>query len=120
MMKEEFEKIAGRSVTSEQYSHIEQLYLESNLNKYDFVKSIKGLLKSIPEQHNYPVLVMGYHNQYGDMLTPNHAYYMSVRVQLINVDIRNGKRTVKVVPDSMDFVSRVDMTDWDRNLEIIW
>ena len=120
MMKEEFEQIANRSVTPEQYKHIESLYLDSTLNKYDFVKSIKGLLKAIPEQRNYPVLIMGYHNQYGDMLTPNHAYYMTVEVQLIDVNIKTGKRTVKVVPDSMQFLTHYDLTDWDRNLEIIW
>lgn len=49
MMKHEFEELAGRTVTNEQYKAIETLYMESNLTKPEFVKSIKQMLKSIPE-----------------------------------------------------------------------
>lgn len=49
MMKSEFEMLAGRKVTSEQYDVIEALYMESELDKHEFVKSMKGILKSIPE-----------------------------------------------------------------------
>lgn len=119
MMKSEFEQISGRTVTPEQYHHIEQLYLDSTMNKYDFIKSIKGMLKTIPEQVNYPVLVMAVHNQYGDTRTPNHAYYMTVKVNLINVDIRTGKRTVKVIPNSFECMIGYDISDWDHNIVVI-
>lgn len=119
MMKSEFESIAGRPVTSDQYHHIEQLYYESDLNKYDFVKSIKPLLKSIPVPVSRSQLVMAVHNAYGDMLTPNHAYYMTVKVELIDVNIKTGKRTVKAIPGSFDFRTSCDITDWDRDLVII-
>lgn len=121
MLKEEFEKLAGRSVTSEQYKHIEQLYMDSTLNKYDFVKAIKPVLKSIPVTPvKRPQLIMGVHNMYGDMMTPNHAYYMTYLVELIDVNIRTGKKTVKVIPDSFDFRSSCDLSDWDKTLIIEW
>lgn len=41
MMKHEFEAVAKRTVTDEQYKAIEALYMESTLDKYEFVKSIK-------------------------------------------------------------------------------
>lgn len=119
MLKEEFESIAKRTVTADQYKAIEALYLDSNMDKYAFVKSIKGMLKSIPEQHNHPKLVMAYHNTYGDMRTPNRCYYLTVMVELVDVNIRSGKRTVKVIPNSFECRSGYDLTDWDRNLEII-
>ena len=47
MMKHEFERLAGREVTDEQYDAFETLYMNSNLNQQDFVKSIKQILKAI-------------------------------------------------------------------------
>lgn len=49
MMKSEFENLAGRAVTNEQYRAIETLYMSSNLEKTEFVKSIRTMLKSIPQ-----------------------------------------------------------------------
>ena len=49
MMKHEFEEIAKREVTDEQFEAIEKLYMSSTLNKQDFVKSIRPMLKTIPE-----------------------------------------------------------------------
>lgn len=46
MMKSEFESLAGRTVTEEQYKAIETLYMSSNLEKAEFVKSMRPMLKS--------------------------------------------------------------------------
>jgi len=48
-MKSEFEKLAGRAVTDEQYRAIEILYMSSNLEKSEFVKSMRPMLKNIPQ-----------------------------------------------------------------------
>lgn len=42
MMKSEFESLAGRNVTNEQYKAIETLYMSSNLEKAEFVKTNRG------------------------------------------------------------------------------
>ena len=49
MMKSEFENLAGRAVTDEQYRAIEILYMSSNLEKAEFVKSMRPMLKNIPQ-----------------------------------------------------------------------
>lgn len=49
MMKNEFEALAKREVTDEQFEAIEKLYMSSTLDKQDFVKSIRPMLKTIPE-----------------------------------------------------------------------
>ena len=41
MLKSEFELLAGRNVTDDQYTAIEILYMSSNLEKTEFVKSIR-------------------------------------------------------------------------------
>ena len=119
MLKREFEALAKRTVTNEQYEAIEALYMESDLSKMEFVKSIKGLLNSIPEQHSRTVLTMAQHNMYGDMKTPNGCYYMTTQVELIDVDIKTGKKTVKAIPNTFELKSTYDITDWDLGLEII-
>ena len=88
MMKSEFEKIAGRTVTGEQYKAIEALYMDSNLDKIAFVKSIKAMLNSMPEEHsNRKVLV-------GVKPMPNGTW-MTYEAELIDVDIKTGKTKVK-------------------------
>ena len=49
MLKSEFESLAGRAVTNEQYRAIEILYMSSNLEKAEFVKSMRPMLKNIPQ-----------------------------------------------------------------------
>lgn len=113
MMKYEFEALVGRTVTPDQYKAIEALYIDSTMSKQDFVKSIKPLLKGIPEVKKSPVLTMAFHNCYGDMKTPNGCYYLTKQVELLNVDIRAGKKHVRIIPDSFELRSSYDMTDWD-------
>lgn len=56
MMKSEFENLAGRAVTDEQYRAIEILYMSSNLEKAEFViveQSLKSYHKRLDgEQHS--------------------------------------------------------------------
>lgn len=102
MNKAEFEAIAKRTVTEEQYKAIENLYMSSDLGKYEFVKSIKGLLKSIPEEDRRPVKVLNFCNAYGDYKTPNGCYYLTFTARLVNVDIRSGKAYWEAIPKSFE------------------
>lgn len=88
MLKAEFEDIANRTVTAEQYKAIESLYMASNLDKYDFVKSIKGMLKAIPEKTHRKKLLVGV------AVMPNGTW-MSYEAELINANISTGKLEVK-------------------------
>lgn len=88
MMKSEFEKIAGRTVTDAQYKAIEALYMDSTLDKLAFVKSMKAMLKSIPEQHNYKKITVGV------KAMPNGTW-MTYEAELVDVDIAKGKTIVK-------------------------
>ena len=88
MMKNEFERIAGRTVTVEQYKAIETLYMESKLDKHDFVKSIRSMLKTIPEQTNRERILVGV------MAMPNGTW-MNYEAEIINANIKTGKIEVK-------------------------
>lgn len=88
MMKHEFEALANRTVTAEQYRAIETLYMASNLDKQDFVKSIKGLLKAIPQENNRKKVIVGVKEM------PNGTW-MTYEAEIVDVSISTGKVEVK-------------------------
>ena len=88
MMKQEFEAIAKRTVTNEQYSAIEALYMASDLDKYEFVKSIKAMLNTIPEADTTKTAIIGVKEM------PNGTW-MTYEAEIINFNIRTGKIEVK-------------------------
>ena len=121
MLKQEFEALAGRSVTAEQYKMIEDLYMACDLDKHAFIKSIKPILKAMPLHK--PQYYMIIHNNYGDCVTPNGAYYLTVKVTIEKIDIRTGKAYLRKVPNSFEIVvSLYDIdhfNDWDPNVIIV-
>lgn len=79
MMKYEFESLAGRAVTDEQYKAIETLYMSSNLEKTEFAKSIRTMLKSIPQpEKKKDIKRMAVRDRSGYRKTPNGCYYHPV------------------------------------------
>lgn len=115
MMQHEFEQLAGREVTLEQYKAIETLYMSSTLNKEDFVKSIKQMLKSIslPEKEKN-IKKMCVRDRSGFRKTPNGCYYHIEYVELVDVDIKTGKYIVKELEEK-DF-ERLSREGHDLNL----
>ena len=118
MMKHEFEKLAKREVTQDQYTAIEALYSASSLNKVDFVKSIKGLLKSIPEpQTEKRVLTISCADKRGCELTPNHCWIHTIKAELVDVDIKRGKYLLRKIPNSYSLGYSIDLHYYDEKIE---
>ena len=47
MMKHEFEKLTGKTVTCQQYDRLEALYMRCNLDKFQFAQQfLKGAINS--------------------------------------------------------------------------
>lgn len=83
MMKSEFENLAGRAVTDEQYRAIEILYMSSNLEKAEFVKSMRPMLKNIPQpEKKKDIKRMVVRDHSGFRKTPNGCYYHIEYVEL--------------------------------------
>lgn len=94
MLKSEFESLAGRAVTNEQYRAIEILYMSSNLEKAEFVKSMRPMLKNIPQpEKKKDIKRMVVRDHSGFRKTPNGCYYHIEYVEL--VDIKTGKYIIK-------------------------
>ena len=99
-MKHEFEALAKREVTDEQFEAIEKLYMSSTLNKQDFVKSIRPMLKTISEpEKEKNIQKMYVRDRSGCRKTPNGCYYHIEYVELVDVDIKTGKFIVKELED---------------------
>lgn len=96
MMQREFEELAGRKVTPEQYRAIETLYMGSNLNKQDFVKSIRTMLKSIPEAgEEKNIKKMCVRDRSGFRKTPNGCWFHIKYVEFVDIDVKTGKYIVR-------------------------
>ncbi len=102
MMQHEFERLAGRTVTAEQYEAIEKLYNDSDLSKQDFVKGIRPILKSIPEEKHNPIIQIGVRDRSGFYLTPNGCWHHTILAELVDVSIKTGKMQVRKIPNSYD------------------
>ena len=118
MMKSEFESLAGRKVTDEQYKAIEALYMSSNLEKAEFVKSIRTMLKSIPQpEKKKNIKRMAVRDLGGYRMTPNGCYYHIEYVELVDIDIKTGKYIIKSLKEK-DFEQ---LTKAGKNLDLdIW
>lgn len=100
MMKHEFEALAKREVTDEQFEAIEKLYMSSTLEKQDFVKSIRPLLKTIPEpEKKKNIKKMCVRDRSGFRKTPNGCWFHIRYVELVDIDIKTGKYIVKEIED---------------------
>ena len=109
MMKSEFENLAGRAVTNEQYRAIETLYMSSNLEKAEFVKSIPQ-----PERKK-DIKRMVVRDKSGYRKTPNGCYYHIKYVELVDIDIKTGKYIIKPLEEK-DF-ERLAKDGHDLNLD---
>lgn len=96
MLKSEFESLAGRAVTNEQYRAIEILYMSSNLEKAEFVKSMRPMLKNIPQpEKKKDIKRMVVRDHSGFRKTPNGCYYHIEYVELVDIDIKTVKYIIK-------------------------
>lgn len=114
MMKQEFEKLVGREVTMDQYEMIEKLYMQSNLEKQEFAKSIKKLVHSLPKpEFTGTVLVISIPDNSGFYRTPNGCWLHTIKAELVDVDIASGKIKVRKIPNSYELGYSADMRDVD-------
>ena len=116
MMKSEFENLAGRAVTNEQYRAIETLYMSSNLEKTEFVKSMKPILKNISQpEKKKDIKRMVVRDRSGYRKTPNGCYYHIEYVELVDIDIKTGKYIIKPLEEK-DF-EKLAKDGHDLNLD---
>ena len=118
MMREEFERIAKREVTDEQYKAIETLYMASNLDKYAFVKSIKGLLQTMPEpEKEHKIVRVSTVDRSGHERTPNGCWIHTIKAELVDIDIATGKTVLKAIPNSYQLDNWCEYHYYDERIQ---
>ncbi len=129
MMQFEFEKLAGRDVTEEQYKAFEILYNDSDLDKNEFVKAMEEILWHLPKvwkPGNYVFVgleeYLGYEKMSNKSRQPIliNGKYLTVRAEIVKVNIETGYVTLRKIPDiyfSKEF-QEVDFFESDR--KIVW
>jgi len=115
MMKEEFETLAKMPVTQEIYNAIEVLYNNSSIpTKQEFVKSIIPVLKTLEQPKKQPViLTISISDNSGCYTTPNGCYYHLIDTELLDVDIKTGKITVREIENSYRLGYTYDKKDYE-------
>lgn len=87
MMKQEFERIAGYEVSTEDYNNIiEPMYTATSMSKQDFVKTLNK--KQFEKKHEPQIVKVGV------KMMPNGTW-VTYDAQLVKVDIKTGKTIVK-------------------------
>ncbi len=119
MMKNELEAIAGRAFTTEQFESINALYMESDLDKFSFVKSMKNVLNSLPKAVDESARkVMGIRDNSGYYWTPNGCWRHLVDVEILDVNIKTGKIKVRIIPNTYRLGYTADFNIGDPMIEV--
>ena len=70
--------------------------MSSNLEKAEFVKSMRPMLKNIPQpEKKKDIKRMVVRDHSGFRKTPNGCYYHIEYVELVDIDIKTGKYIIK-------------------------
>lgn len=102
MMQQEFEKLVGYEVSQEVYEAIEQLYMNSDLEKAEFAKRFKSSMKifALPKTvKKDDVLTVSLGK------TPNGCCLMTFRAEVIGKDKASSMLMVKKIPNSFEMRS---------------
>lgn len=102
MMKQEFERIAGYEVSTDDYNNIiEPMYLATDLSKQDFVKTINRKRFAVKKESRPAIIKrMGIMNNYGYDRTPNGCWRFIQYVAIEDIDIKTGRYVVRELTDA--------------------
>lgn len=108
MLKEEFEKLTGKQVSWETYQKWNDLYMDSDLDKFQFCKSVK---KCVKEKEPETMYVWGT-SQWG-----NATCYHLFEVVSRKIDISTGSEVFKIqeVGKTIDWGNPKEMRGFDYN-----
>lgn len=95
-MQQEFEKLVGYEVSPEVYEAIEVLCMNSDLDKTQFAKKFKSVFKIYAVTKELPEIAVS------SGKTPNGCWEMTNRYRVTGVDVKTGKRKVKLIPNSFE------------------
>lgn len=120
MMQNEFERLAGREVTGRQYDAFNTLYNESDLDKDDFVKYVRKLLRHIPEpKKEVQTIIIGLLTEQKTLIT-NGENAMSIKAEIKDINIATGKIYLKKIDCTAGYRNTKEISYFEDSTSVIW
>lgn len=107
MTKQEFEVLAKYEVSEEVFEAINTLYMNCELDKFQFVKQFGKAFKNFQtkkQEKLYKVMIS---------ITPNGCYYLVRYARLIDIDIKSGYTLIKYISDEERIEKGLDIYSYD-------
>ena len=122
MLYQEFIDLCGYDVSYEDYtSVIEPMYMvvPDSVSKKDFISMLNKKHFEVKNKSPQLIKVMSIKDNSGFWKTPNGCYYHLVNVEVVDINIKTGIITVKVIDDSYHLGYSYDITEDDNNIKVI-
>ena len=103
MMKCEFEKLAKYEVSDEVYKAIENLYMNSNLDKVEFVKKYGLIFRNFRKREEEKIYAIK------QSTTPNGCYYIVRYAKLIKFDVGLRKTIIRYISEEERIKNNLDI-----------
>lgn len=110
MTKQEFEALAKYEVSEQVFEAINTLYMNCELDKFQFVKKFGKQFKEFQvkkEEKLYKVMIGG---------TPNGCYFIVRYARLIDIDIASGYNLIEYISDEERVEKGLDIYSYDYDL----
>ena len=110
MLKQEFEILAQYEVSNEIFEAINKLYMNCDLDKYEFVKKYGKQFKDFKikkEEKIYKIMISK---------TPNGCYYIVRYARLIDIDIKTGYILIQYISEEERIEKGLDIYSYDFDL----
>lgn len=107
MLKQEFEALAKYEVSQEVFEAINKLYMNCDLDKYEFVKKYGKQFKEFKvkkEEKLYKVMISK---------TPNGCYYVVRYARLIDIDIKTRYNLIQYISEDERIEKNLDYLSYD-------
>ena len=111
MMKCEFERLAKYEVSDEVYKAIEILYMNSNLDKVEFVKKYGRTFRDFRIKEEDKIYAIK------QSITPNGCYCIVRYARLIKVDVGLRKNIIRYISEEERIERNLDIYAYDFDFD---
>lgn len=122
MMKHELEQLTGRRFTEGQFNALELLYCETDLDKKEFARTARNLIKHMtePPEPATPIeKVVAIMDPTGNVISME-GKILTCKAELWDADIKTGKSIFRMIPCSADFRDTTEIEMFSDDPKISW
>jgi len=110
MTKQEFETLAKYEVSEQVFEAINTLYMNCELDKFQFVKQFGKTFKGFQTKKQEKLYKVAFSK------TPNGCYYLVRYARLIDIDIATGYNLIEYISEDEREEKGLDLYSYDYDL----